>query len=548
MTKDMKKINLFYTIALGALALTSCDDYLDKMPDNRASIDTEEKVTKILVSAYATHNSNLMLEMASDNARDNGSTYSFETQTQQQAYLWQPITETDNDSSKDLWDACYGAAAAANQALQAIDEMGNPASLQAERGEALLCRAWAHFQLANVFCLAYNPETADKDMGLPYAIAPETEVSPHYERGTMAELYAHINADIEEGLPLINDKIYTVPKYHFNKKAAYAFATRFNLFYQKWDKTIEYANAALGSNPQALLRNWNHIVNELASDYLTRCNAYISASENANFLLQTAYSSSGYYLGAFVLGDRYGHDQPTIALRETYRAPGIWGEWNTAGDLLMSHSNWGPVQTLNISKYYGYFEYTDKVNGIGYRQTDYVQLCADETLLCRAEAYAIKGDLASALRDMNMWLASNTRNGMQATQELVNLRYGTYDEEAGTGMKYMDDAEGKPLIATEKKPGVVYYGTAKKHLHPLGFSIDAEGSDQENMLQFILHMRRCQMMQEGGRWCDIKRWGIEIAHNREGMPDDLLLKDDPRRAFQLPNDVLDAGLPGNPRN
>ena len=68
------------------------------------------------------------------------------------------------------------------------------------------------------------------------------------------------------------------------------------------------------------------------------------------------------------------------------------------------------------------------------------------------------------------------------------------------------------------------------------------------MIQFILHMRRCQMMQEGGRWCDIKRWGIEIAHTREGMPDDLLLKDDPRRAFQLPSDVIDAGMPANPRN
>ena len=427
----MKKIYLFYTIVFGALALTSCDDYLDKMPDNRATIDTEEKVTKLLVSAYATHNSNLMLEMASDNARDNGSTYSFDDEGQEQSYLWEPVTDTGNDYTKSLWDACYGAAAAANQALQAIDEMGNPAHLQAQRGEALLARAWAHFQLANVFCLAYNPETADKDMGLPYALAPETKVSPHYERGTMAELYKHINDDIEEGLPLIDDKIYTVPKYHFNQKAAYAFAARFNLFYQKWDKTIEYANAALGSNPQALLRNWSHIVNELASDYLTRCNAFISASENANFLLQTAVSSSGYFLGAWNLGNRYGHEQTNIARIETYRSPGIWGAYNSASDLLMAHSCWGPVQTLNISKYYGYFEYTDKVNGIGYRQTNYVQLCADETLLCRAEAYAVKGDLTSALRDMNMWLSTNSRNGMQATQELVNQRYGLFDAETG---------------------------------------------------------------------------------------------------------------------
>lgn len=529
----MKNLNLFYTLLLGGLVLTSCDDFLDKLPDNRATIDTEDKVTKLLVSAYATHNSNLMLEMASDNARDNGSTYSFDDQGQQESYLWKPVTDTGNDYTKSLWDACYGASAAANQALAAIDEMGNPASLQPQRGEALLARAWAHFQLANVFCLAYNPQTADKDLGLPYAVAPETQVSPQYERGTMKELYEHIAADIEAGIPLINDNIYTVPKYHFNQKAANAFAARFYLYYQQWDKAIQYANAALGSNPSTVLRNWNRIVNELASDYLTRCNAYISDSENANFLLQTAVSSSGYFLGAWSLGDRYGHEQTNIARTETYRATGIWGQWVTDNPyrLWMSQSCWGPVQTLNISKYYGYFEYKDKVNGIGYRQTNYVQLCGDETLLCRAEAYAMKQDYAKSLADINLWLSTNTNGLVVSQDDVVN----TYQK-----MRYMEDENGKPIVASAE------YGTAKKRLHPLGFEI--ADSVQENFIHCILHLRRCQMIQEGGRWPDIKRWGIEIAHNREGMPADQLLVDDPRRAFQLPADVIDAGLTPNPRN
>lgn len=540
----MKKLNLVYIFATSLLALTSCDDFLDKVPDDRAEVNTEDKISKLLVSAYAGNNSNLILEMSSDNARDNGTSYDFDELEQEEAYLWKDQTSTDNDAAQSVWDACYMAAAHANQALAAIEDMGNPASLSAYRGEALLCRAWAHFQLANVFCLGYNPATADKDMGLPYSLAPETQVKPDYQRGTMAELYKHISDDIEEGLPLINDKIYTAPKYHFNKNAAYAFAARFNLFYQKWDKCIEYANAALGSNPANFLRNWYHIVVETASDYETRCNAYINASENANFLLQTAASSSGYILGAWNLGTRYGHDQTNITRIETYRAPGIWGAWDSPVNvgLYMSHSCWGPVQTLNISKYYGYFEYTDKVNRVGYRRNVYVQLCGDETLLCRAEAYAVKGDLTNALKDMNLWLSTNTASGLQATQELVNKCYGTYDAEKGTGMKYMDDGKGGPIAASAEK------GSAKKHLHPLGFTIDKEGSDQENMIQFILHMRRCQTMQEGGRWCDIKRWGIEIAHNREGQPDDLLLLDDPRRALQLPADVISAGLTPNPRN
>ena len=88
--------------------------------------------------------------------------------------------------------------------------------------------------------------------------------------------------------------------------------------------------------------------------------------------------------------------------------------------------------------------------------------------------------------------------------------------------------------------------TIKKHINPRGFTV-AEG-DQEALIQCILHLRRIETVHEGLRWQDIKRYGIEIAHNREGLADDILTVDDPRRAIQLPADVIDAGLEANPRN
>lgn len=86
---------------------------------------------------------------------------------------------------------------------------------------------------------------------------PEKIVSGKYERGTVAEVYEKINRDIEEGLPLIDDTKYksTVIKYHFNQKAAYAFAARFNLYYGNYDKAAKYATKAIGDNPAKVLRN-----------------------------------------------------------------------------------------------------------------------------------------------------------------------------------------------------------------------------------------------------------------------------------------------------
>ena len=58
----------------------------------------------------------------------------------------------------------------------------------------------------------------------------------------------------------------------------------------------------------------------------------------------------------------------------------------------------------------------------------------------------------------------------------------------------------------------------RKHMHPQGFTIDAEGSDQESMLQFILHMKRIETVFHGIRMQDLKRYGIEYTHPVVGNP------------------------------
>ena len=58
------------------------------------------------------------------------------------------------------------------------------------------------------------------------------------------------------------------------------------------------------------------------------------------------------------------------------------------------------------------------------------------------------------------------------------------------------------------------------------------------MIQCILHLRRIENIHEGLRWNDIKRYCIEISHNRDGKENDILKLNDPHRAIQLPQDVI----------
>lgn len=81
----------------------------------------------------------------------------------------------------------------------------------------MICRAYNHFVLATTFCKAYGTN-GDKDLGIPYIKEPETSVNPQYSRGTVAEVYENIAADLEEGLPLIDDNIYSRVKYHLIRR------------------------------------------------------------------------------------------------------------------------------------------------------------------------------------------------------------------------------------------------------------------------------------------------------------------------------------------
>lgn len=123
----MKK-SIFYTfgLALAAIAFASCDDFLDKMPDSRAELDTEEKVVKMLVSAYPDNTYNMCAEFSSDNVDDYGSIKSY-NQLQEELYNWQEVSSVEtNENPNAVWGDAYTAIAAANQALAAIEELAVP--------------------------------------------------------------------------------------------------------------------------------------------------------------------------------------------------------------------------------------------------------------------------------------------------------------------------------------------------------------------------------------------------------------------------------------
>jgi len=206
----MKK-NKIYLLAAGLLfSLSGCNDYLDKLPDNRTTLDSPEAVTELLVSAYPNAIYHQFTETMSDLVGDKvEGPYVYDVSENRDAYLWNDHTTEDQDTPTYYWANCYEAIAHANQALDAISKVGNPEDYTAQKGEALICRAYSHFMLVNLFSKHYNPTTASSDMGIPYIEEPETVVFADYERGTVQQVYEKIERDLVEGLTLIRDDAYS---------------------------------------------------------------------------------------------------------------------------------------------------------------------------------------------------------------------------------------------------------------------------------------------------------------------------------------------------
>ncbi len=496
----MKKyLNYTYLgLVLILLVCNSCEDYLSEFPDNRTQIDTPEKIAELLVAAYPEACYMNMAETMSDNVGDKNSRPS---ELNEVMYNWETTDVDDLDYPLGYWNACYKAIAQANQALFSIEELGDLSNTKAQKGEALLARAYAHFMLVNLWAKHYNPNTANSDLGIPYVLKPETEFLVDYKRNSVQEVYDLIEKDLLEGLKFVTND-YEQPKFHFTPQAANAFASRFYLFKGEWDKVIEYSSKVLGANPAQQLRDYLNVYRNL--EYSERTALYASGDDPANLLVVSANSI---YARRFA-GNAYGLNAEI--------SNNLFSERN------ILNKNWvyqlfGTDRTFNLPKYEELFIVTNQSAGIGNPYVGLVLFSIDEVLLNRAEAFAMKNQFDSSLLDIDTFLSARTLGYIPTTDMLTR------------GMI----TAAYPVIEDEFKP---YYERT--------FS-----NEQRSFVKAILEIKRREFYHEGLRWFDVRRFNIRVTHSfaDNTTPDTVLEQDDNRRQLQIPQAAIALGVERNPR-
>ncbi|QRR04190.1 RagB/SusD family nutrient uptake outer membrane protein [Dyadobacter sandarakinus] len=479
-------------LAFPALLLVSCEDFLSKEPDStRAVISTPKQVSQLLTTAYPQGGYVVFAESMSDNVADKG--VGVDDRINRASYLFDVVEATvDQEDSPDrYWVECYRAISVANQALDIIEHAADSSQFRAQRGEALVARAYAHFMLVSFFSKFYNPQQPNSDPGIPYVTEPETIVIKQYERKTVASVYEMIEKDLLEGLPLISDGAYTVPKYHFNRAAAYAFATRFYLVKRDYAKVLEYANLAFaGTSIGDNLRPWNTTYASLSPAELF--NIYSRANQNANLLLAETASLWGRNVSQYRFG-------------MTYQK---WQEVSAGEGIITGSGNWVyPLYYRGDNNYFvpkltEYFV-RESVNAeIGFPYVMLPLFTAEEVLFNRAEANTYLNNPTAALADLNLF---------------VSKRVANYN------------ASRHAVTAASIRS---FFGTS---------------NTTQGLVNTILSFKRVEFVQEGMRWFDLQRYGISVTHQTATGTVITVPASDPRRVLQIPQTAAISGIEQNSR-
>ena len=243
------------------------------------------------------------------------------TDAERQAVAW--LQGIDPNAGFNDWSLPYRVVYAANQALAGLPANNIPSRQAAwnnVKGEALFFRAFAYYQLAQIFAPAYDSSTAPTDEGI--CLRHTADVSEKFTRSSVQATYDQILADLAAaGSLLPTDSVWfpTRP----SRAAVYGLLARVWLCIRDYRKAYAYSDSCL--QIQGSLMQYDTINANGATPPFSRFNpevifsaVYLSSGPSANrkswvdTLLLRSYSSNdlrsrlffkgGYFFGKYDQG------------------------------------------------------------------------------------------------------------------------------------------------------------------------------------------------------------------------------------------------------
>lgn len=364
-----------------------------------------------------------------------------------------------------VWFFYYTIISNANAIIASQEGMtGAPSEINSLIGQAYALRAYSYFNLIRFYQQTYvgNQEAP----GVPIYTEPTTNASEGKPRGTVADVYTQIDADIEQALQLLDPDV-AAPRNHPSHIDYYvANGIKANIALEKndWATAEAAAETAMSGGTEMLTRS------ELDKGFAFN-------DVNANTVLW----------GVQIISEQtnatesfFGHMDAGVDGNYAETARKCISSWlyNQMSDDDVRKNKWwlGPLEVdAEIGAELSYnqfkFQFSDPTNNLG----DYIFMRHEEMMLVKAEAMCMQGKYSQA---------------RAVLQELMAERDPGYD------ISSLTDAN---TLTTNDSNGPTT---------PAGGSV--------TLLDEIILQRRIELWGEVGRIMDIKRLKTGFSRNFEG--------------------------------
>lgn len=293
----MKKITIILTV-LGAMLITSCEDFLDVQPSNGANPETS--ITNATDAKVAING--IMRQMTSSDyygrnfviyGDAKGGDFAIRSQGRGLDYYYTFNHSATSGSGSGFWNQIYHCVLQANTLIMNIEMMedaGNGTAVLSDfKAQALTARALMYFDLVRLYGKPYNMDKTS--FGVPLVLEP-LEFTAKPTRASVEAVYTQILKDLTDAAPFLSkNKINGYINYYANK----AIEARVHLFMDNYTAALAAAEEIITSGKYSLYSNANWVgswstpfgsesVFELAiypseADLTTSNNTHISSSQ-----------------------------------------------------------------------------------------------------------------------------------------------------------------------------------------------------------------------------------------------------------------------------
>ncbi len=423
----MKFMKMAAVIAV-AFSLTSC---LEKLPGDfileeegmKTLSDAEQTLTGIytaymsgaLYSGYLTLCPDIQADLV----------YAVQGNTNAYGTLWQWDIRSTNSEIEAVYAALYRIIGRCNFYLDKVDGLRASLTDDAEiqyldyyTGEVYCARALAYSELIKCFCKAYDPATAETELGVVLADSYSGEKPA--KRASLKESYEFVINDLKKAEEMLDEENDGYDAPYFTNASAHAIHARTALYMQDWDAAVEHATVLVESDAFALAS---------ARSYVTADQTY----------LQYMWTNDASFEGIWRIGytaTSYGAAQGSVFLNFTtdytyYYPDYVPAQWvlnlYSSGDMrynaYFANAQTGYPHQLVwplLIKYYGN---ESLMQNMIYHVNMPKPLRLAEQYLIRAEAYCRKGNYSAASADLTA-----LREARFSTGGSISVNAGNWQE------------------------------------------------------------------------------------------------------------------------